>query len=141
VVENHKLPVVSYSLSLDIDPIYEGEKAGYTGFAGDLLRAGTKTKTKDQLDEMIDFIGASVSTSSKGIYAGSLKKHSDKLLEIMSDILYHPVFSQDELDKLVKQSLTGLQSQKDDPKVISGNISKALMYGKESAYGGVPMAS
>lgn len=135
VVENHKLPLVSYSLSLDLDPIYEGDKAGYTNFAGDLLRSGTTTKDKDQLDEEIDFIGASLSTSKSGIYASSLKKHSSKLLELITDVLYHPVFPQEELDKLVKQSLTSIKSDKDDPESISNNISSALMYGKENAYG------
>ncbi len=135
VVEDHKLPVVSYSLSLDIDPIYEGDKAGYTSFAGDLLRTGTTTKSKEQLDEMIDFIGASVNTSSSGIRARSLKKHSSELLDIMTDVLYHPSFPQEELDKLVKQSLTAIKTEKDDPKSISNNISSALMFGKKSAYG------
>jgi zinc protease len=40
VVENHKLPRVSYQISLDIDPVLEGEKAGYVSMAGDLMRNG-----------------------------------------------------------------------------------------------------
>lgn len=39
VVENHKLPRVTYSIGLDIDPILEGQKAGYVQMAGDLLSA------------------------------------------------------------------------------------------------------
>ena len=34
VVENHKLPRVSYRLTLDVDPIFEGARAGYTSMAG-----------------------------------------------------------------------------------------------------------
>jgi len=135
VVENHKLPVVSYSLTLDLDPIYEGDKAGYTSFAGDLLRKGTTTKTKEQIDETIDFIGATLSTHSGGIYARSLKKHSEQLLDVMTDVLYNPTFPQEELDKMVKQTLTGIKSEKDDPASISKNINSALMFGKNSAYG------
>ncbi len=135
VVENHKLPVVSYSLSLNLDPIFEGDKVGYTSMAGELLRSGTSSKTKDQLDEEIDFIGASLSTNRKGIYASSLKKHSSQLLDLMTDVLYNPVFPQEELDKLRKQYLTSIKSEKDDPKSISSNITQALMFGKETAYG------
>ncbi|GAF03410.1 insulinase family protein [Saccharicrinis fermentans] len=135
VVENHKLPTVSFSLILDLDPIYEGDKAGYTSFAGDLLRAGTTSRSKDAIDEEIDFIGASLSTSNRGIRASALKKHSDELLDLMTDILYNPIFPQDELDKMVKQTLTGIKSQKDDPQAISNNIASALMFGKESPYG------
>jgi predicted Zn-dependent peptidase len=45
VVENHKLPRVSYSINLDTDPILEGDKAGYVSMAGDLMSAGTTTNT------------------------------------------------------------------------------------------------
>src|SRR5688500_17379536 len=54
VVENHKLPTVAMSLVLDRAPVLEGEKAGLTGAAGYLMRTGTTTRTKDQLDEQID---------------------------------------------------------------------------------------
>ncbi len=135
VVENHKHPVVSFSLTLDIDPIYEGDKAGYSSFTGDLLRAGTKSRTKSQIDEEIDFIGASLNTTASGIYARSLKKHQDELLDLMTDVLYHPLFPQEELDKQVKQALSGLKVQKDEPRAITSNITSALMFGKESAYG------
>ena len=92
VVENHKLPRVSFQLKLDIDPIKEGDKAGYVSMAGDLLRSGTKSRTKEQIDEAIDFIGGTLSTYSTGIYAASLTQHEDTLLTLMSDVLLHPVF-------------------------------------------------
>ncbi len=137
VVENHKYPVVTYSLSLDIDPIYEGDKAGYTSLAGELLRTGTANRTKSQIDEEIDFIGATLNTSGKGINARSLTKHQDELLDLMTDVLYHPSFSQEELEKAVKQTLSGLKFQMDDPKSVTSNVTSALMFGKETAYGEV----
>jgi zinc protease len=42
--------------------------------AGTLIGTGTKTRTKAQLDEEIDFIGANLNTSlENGIFASSLK--------------------------------------------------------------------
>ena len=46
VVENHKLPRVSFQLSLDNDPILEKESAGYISIAGDLLSRGTTKKQR-----------------------------------------------------------------------------------------------
>ncbi|NPA37775.1 MAG: insulinase family protein, partial [Chlorobi bacterium] len=137
VVENHKVPMVTYSLSLDNDPVLEGDKAGYVSLTGDLLRAGTSNRTKDQIDEDIDFIGAYLSTSASGIYGRSLKKHSEKLLDIMSDILYNSVFPEDELDKSKKQMLTGLKSRESDPSAIASNVAGVLIYGKDHPYGEV----
>lgn len=93
VVENHKLPRIQISLQLKNDPIYQGDKEGYVEMAGTLIGTGTKTRTKAQLDEEIDFIGANLNTSSDGIFASSLSKHTTKLLDLMTDVLYNPAFS------------------------------------------------
>lgn len=135
VVENHKLPRVQFSLQLKNDPIFEGEKEGYVEMAGTLMGTGTKTKTKAQLDEETDFIGANLSTSSTGIFASSLTKHTNKLLDLMSDVLYNPAFSQEEMDKLKTQTLSGLAASKDNPNAIAENVRNALVYGKEHPYG------
>lgn len=137
VVENHKVPVVSYSLTLDIDPVLEGEKAGYVSMTGELLRAGTSSRSKAELDASIDFIGATLSTYQSGIFARSLKKHSNELLGLMTDVLYNPSFPVEELDKSKKQTLTGLKSQKDDPGAIASNVASVLRYGKDHPYGEV----
>ena len=135
VVENHKIPRVSFNLRIDRDPIFEGEKAGFVNIAGDLMRTGTTSRTKAQIDEEVDFIAASLSTSSTGIFASSLTKHQDKLLELMTDVLYNPSFSEDELEKLKKQTISGLAASKDDPNSIASNVRKALVFGKTHPYG------
>lgn len=137
VVKNDKLPRVSFTLVLEKDPILEGDKAGMTGFVGEMMTAGTTNRTKDQLDQEIDFIGASLSASANSMFASSLKKHQEKVLELMADVLYNPVFPQEELDKLKKQSLTGLAQSKDSPDAISGRLTSALVYGKNHPYGEV----
>lgn len=134
VVENNKLPVVSFNLSIDRDPILEGKNAGYVSAAGELLRTGTATRTKDKLDKDIDFIGASLSTGPTGINASSLKKHINTLLEIMSDIVLNPNFTQTELDKIIKQENSSLAAQKDEPGSIAGRVLAKILYGKEHPY-------
>jgi predicted Zn-dependent peptidase len=135
VVENHKLPRVSFSLVLDREPILEGDKAGYTSMVGQMLRRGTTTRTKEQLDEEIDFIGASLGASSTAVYGSSLTKHKDKMLELMTDIMFNSTFPEEELDKIKTQTISGLAANKDDPNAISANVSTVLVYGKEHPYG------
>ncbi len=135
VVENHKLPKVSYSLMLNLDPMSEGNIKGYSEMLGSLLGTATKNRTKDQINKESDFIGASLNTSSTGIYGSSLKKHNEKLLELMSDILLNPVFNQDEMDKIKTQTLSGLQASKNTPESMAANVSGFLNYGKKNPYG------
>jgi predicted Zn-dependent peptidase len=135
VVENHKLPRVQFSLQLKNDPIMEKEKTGHVELTGQLIGTGTKTRTKAQLDEEVDFIGATLNTSWNSIFASSLTKHRDKLLELMSDVLFNPAFDPNELAKLKTQKLSELASDKDDPTSIMANVRTALVYGKEHTYG------
>jgi zinc protease len=135
VVKNTKLPRVSFTLVLERDPILEGDKAGMTGFVGEMMMGGTKNRSKDQLDQEIDFIGASLSASSTSLYASSLKKHQGKVLELMADVLYNPVFPQEELEKLKKQMLTGLAQSKDNPNAISSRLAASVLFGKNHPYG------
>ena len=135
VVENHKLPRVTYSLVLDRDPILEGDKAGLTTFIGEMLMGGTTTRTKDELDESIDRIGAYIGASSTSANASSLKKYNGQLLELFSDVLFNPVFPQSELDKLKKQAISELAAAKDNPNSIAQVVNDAVMYGKDHPYG------
>ncbi len=135
VVANDKLPRVSFSLQLDVDPKLEGDKAGVVDLTGQLMRRGTKSRSKIQLDEEIDFIGASLNTSGTGVFASSLTKHQDKLLNLMSDVLLNSTFNEDELEKLKKQTVSGLATQKDDPNAIAGNVGGVLNYGRNHPYG------
>ena len=135
VVENHKLPRVQFSLQLRHEAVYEGEKAGYVSMAGELLGTGTKTRSKAELDEQVDFIGASLNTSANGIYASSLTKHTPALLELMTDVLYNPAFNPDELEKIKTQTLSALTANKEDPQAIASDVRNVLVYGKDHPYG------
>ena len=137
VVENHKLPRVSYSVSLDIDPIFEGDRAGYTMLSGELMKAGTKTRTKTQIDEAVDFMGASLSTSSTGVFGSCLVKHSKDILELMADVVLNPTFPAEELEKSRKQQLSNLVSEKTDPNAMSDKIGNVMKYGAGHPYGEV----
>lgn len=135
VVENHKQPTVSWQLTLDRDPIVEGENAGYVQVAGDLMSTGTTNRTKAEIDEAVDFIGASFFTSSDGIFASSLKKHMPTLMDVFNDVLMNPTFPETELEKLKTQMISGLQSEMTDPAAISSNVGSALRYGLDHPYG------
>ncbi len=137
VVENRKLPVVSYNLVIDSEPVLEGEKAGYVDIFGELLARGTKTKTKDQIDEEVDLMGAEFSTSAEGVYGKSLKRHHEKLLALIADVIMNPSFPQSEFDKVVKQTLDGLATVKTDPDAIANNLINKVAYGTGHPYGDI----
>ena len=135
VVKNTKLPQVSATLALDYDGFTEGDKAGVAQMAGQLLKRGTTTKSKAQLDEAIEFLGGSMFTSSQSASVSSLKGNFPSLLGLLSEVVLQPALSTEELEKIRKQTLSGIESNKDDPDAISGNVVKKLVYGASHPYG------
>ncbi len=137
VVENHKLPRVSFQVFVDVPPILEGELTGNAGLAGQLLTKGTTTRSKSQIDETVDFMGASINSSESGVSGSCLSRYSDQLLEVMADVLLNPTFPAEEFDKVKKQSISALAQDKDDPNAIAENVARAVNNGKNHPYGEV----
>jgi zinc protease len=135
VVQNDKLPRVSFSLVVDRDPFFEGENAGFISLAGSMMRNGTSNRTKEQLDKEIDFIGASLFTGATNAFASGLSKYSEEILGLMADVALNPTFPEEEFDKLIKQTLSGIESGKDDPNSLSSRLVKSSLYGLSHPYG------
>lgn len=126
--ENHKIPKVSFELSMGSSPKIEGNKAGLADFAGSLLMSGTTNRSKDQLDREIDFIGANLGAGSTGISMTCLTKHLDKGLDLMTDVLYNASFPDSEIERIRKQNLSGLQSTKADAGEMASNATRAINF-------------
>jgi predicted Zn-dependent peptidase len=123
--ENHKIPKVSFDLRMGSDPILEGRLAGLSDLTGSLLLSGTTTKSKDQFDNDIDYIGADLSADKNSIFLSCLTKHVDKGLTLMSDVFLNASFPQEEFDRIKKQNESGLMAAKSDAGTMAQNaISK-----------------
>ncbi len=67
IVENHKLPRVSFSLTLDNDPYTQGDKKGVAEMTSSLMGSGTTKISKNAFNEEVDFLGANVRFGSNGV--------------------------------------------------------------------------
>ncbi len=135
VVENHKLPQVSVSLSID-NPLYlEGEKAGLSGLLSSMMGKGSKNIPKDYFEEEIDFMGARLSLNAQGGYASTLKRYFPRVFEMMIDALLHPHFLKEEFQKEVDKTLEALKSNEKDVKTAARRVENLLSYGKDHPYG------
>jgi len=119
--ENHKLPKVSFDLTLGYNPSLEGKKAGLSELTGSLIMSGTTNRTKDQLDKEVDFIGATLNASSSGVFLSTLTKHLEKGLGLMADIAMNSSFPESEFNRIVDQFKSGLISLKSEAKQMAQN--------------------
>lgn len=135
VVENHKLPRVSFSLTMDNAPYSEGSKKGVSDMTSALMGSGTKKMSKDAFNEEVDFLGANIGFSSQSANASGLSKYSNRILELMADGALNPVFTQEEFDKQKAQILEGLKSDEKSVTSVASRVTGVLTYGKDHPAG------
>jgi len=123
-LEKHDLPIVVVNLLIKASPLKEPkEKAGLAYLTARLLAEGTLKRSASEISEEIEFIGASLDISNNSDYTtvslSALKKDLENGLDIFSDVLLNPFFSDSEIRRkkdLIKGSL--IQSE-DNPSFVA----------------------
>ena len=135
ILTDSKLPTVSMRLLIDRKPAREGDFKGVIGLAGGLLCNGTTTRTKDQIDEQVDMLGAHLSSGGTSVFASGLSKYTEQLMELMADVTLHPSFPQDEVEKVKTQAISGLKFRKTEPSAVAEVVKRVALYGTTHPYG------
>ncbi len=137
IVPNHELPTVALRLLVDRPPVAEKDMVGIIDVTGMLMRNGTTTRTKDQLDEAVDAIDGSLGAGGTAVYASGLARHTEKLFELLADVTLHPSFAESELQKIIMQTKSGLKARKSEPDEIVDVLRSRVLYGDKHPYGEV----
>lgn len=135
VVENHKLPKVTFNLTIDNAPFAEGNKKGVDELCSNLIGNGSTKISKEDFNEEVDFMGATMEFSSSNAYASSLSKFSKRTLELLAYGALDPNFTQEELDKEKAKLMEGLRSQEKSVSAIANRMVNALAFGKNHPSG------
>lgn len=133
ILEDKSNPSVYISGKIKAGVVHEPQKlVGISLLTAELLDKGTQTRTSSEIALSLEEIGAELSFStlfslqmremlsvdfleSTSFSGKCLSKDTEKVLEILSDILQNPSFPDDELQKLRILVHTGLQVIQDSP--------------------------
>lgn len=140
LVEDHQYPTIEIRAMVHGGSVFEpASKSGLASITGQVLRTGgTSSMTGDEIDRELETLAASISTSF-GEAAGYvrisfLKEDTDRVLEILSDILMNPVFEEDKIRLAQIQQRTAIARRNDDIGQISNREFYKLIFGKDSPY-------
>ncbi len=124
VSEENSLPFVTIQLLIDSgsrrDPSGEG---GLSYLTARGLLLGTSKRTVTAIHEELDFMGASLSSSSGRDYATLslqvLKKDLERGWDLFMDVLTQPTFPEEEIKREVEKALAAIQSAEDQPDEVA----------------------
>jgi len=134
VVTDHREPAVAVKLVLTSAGAVN-DPAGLTGLAvmtANLLTQGTEKRSAQQIANEIDFVGGTLSAAaekdSTGVTLAVTKNTLATGMDLMADVVLHPTFQQDELDRQRQQLLSALQVQSADPDYLAGAVFDRVVY-------------
>ena len=117
------------------------DPAGMPGVAemtANLLTQGTEKRSAKDIAEAIDFVGGSLEAKAgrdaTTVTLDVVKKDLGVGMDLMSDVVLHPAFRAEELDRQRQQLLSDLQVQYSDPDYLATLVFRAHVYGA-SPYG------
>ena len=94
-----------------------------------MIGNGTRSISKEDFIEEVDFMGASLNITGSGAFAGSLKRYFPRVLELMSQAVLEPLFTQEEFDNqknLIKESL---KTSEKDVSTAANRVQNFITYG------------
>ena len=140
VIERKGSPLIATRLMVGIGASAESLKnAGLANMTADLLTKGTKTRDATKIAEDLEFLGADLGTSvGFDTTSVSMSVTSDKIapaMAVMSDVILHPTFPQNELDLLKSQKLDELTANLSTPGFLTSYVASVYSYGASPASG------
>jgi len=112
--------------------------AGTASMTGALLAKGTESMTAPQIAEAIESLGGDISSGAGWDSSNaSLIIMSDKLdrgFAIFSDVVLHPTFRDEEIERLRKQRLDGLRVAMQQPGSVAAYVVERTVFG-DGEYG------
>jgi zinc protease len=121
-------------------------RAGLTALTTTLMGEATLDRSAAEFAEEMERIGARI-TVTPGTYEttvtlSTLTKHLDKAMALMLERTLKPAFTQEDFDRVKRQTIEGLMAARKTPDGLAGRAISAVLYGAEHPLsypmGGIP---
>jgi zinc protease len=131
--EDHSLPFITLKLFIDggsrRDP--SGDE-GLASLTSDGLLLGTSVHSLAQINEELDFMGASLNSSAGRDFSTLdlrvLRKDLDKALDLFMEVLTQPAFPDEEIEREKQKTLASLQAEEDQPEAVAEKAFRKALF-------------
>ena len=139
-VLHNELPLVSYELIIRGGHLLDSiDKPGVANLTAQLMNEGTKNKTPEELEEEIEFLGASINVHSgreSFIISGNcLARNFEKTIDLVEEILLEPRWDEEEFELAKTRLINGIKRSKADANNVASRTFAKLLYGEDHIYG------
>ena len=133
LLEQHEVPLIYISLVLPAGAVKDGNTQGLASLTAESLLWGSKSHTKSELEESLDFLGVSYS-SSASLETATLRfsyvnRDQEKVFPLFREIITAPSFPEEEFARRKKRLLMELEQAKESPAQVIRSYYNRFLYG------------
>ncbi len=134
IFENRRLPIVNFRLAFRFGEINSPKDSrGLASSVSSLLTQGTAKHTSKELAEEIENLGASLNASSSSdnttISASALTMYRSEILNLLAEILFEPLFPENEITLYKENTIKGLKFQRSQADFLADEQISRIIYG------------
>jgi zinc protease len=115
------------------------DKPGLASFAANMLQQGTETRNAMQIADEAALLGTALSSGatmdSSSVGASSLTKNFPGVLDLISDVVLHPTFPPDEVERRRASRLAAFTDERSDPETIVARTGVSALFGPHNPFG------
>ncbi|QUN05755.1 insulinase family protein [Shewanella yunxiaonensis] len=131
LMPQHEVPLITVNAVVRAGSV-DDSIGGIASMTADSLLLGAGSRNKQQLEQQVDFLGASLNTQSSrdGSYlsADFMAKDMDTMLGLVADVMCHPQFAPQEFAKLKQRNMAALEQAKESPKSVINRYFSKLVF-------------
>jgi zinc protease len=133
-VLHHEQPVVSMRMIVGTGTSSDPKgKLGLAHLLASLLDQGTTSKSAQQMNDAIDSIGGAMGAGAASDLSFMnmvvMKDSFEPGIRMLADMVEHPAFAAEEIDRQRQQQLSFLRVSLDDPEYLANTVFDRLVYG------------
>ncbi len=131
--ENHSAPIVSINLVVNGGTAQENvDNNGVSHLTAQLLTAGTKSRSQEDIAQSVESRGASLNSfsgrNSFGLMFNLLSEDTNFGIDLLADIIKNSTFPEQEIARQKQDLMTALISQDDNIRVVASRHLRELLF-------------
>src|SRR3990170_1739739 len=139
IKENHSVPLFAARAAFLGGVRFEDKNSnGVFNFVSETLTRGTTSRSAEDIAREIESIAGSVNgfsgRNSFGVTVESLSRNFDKAMDILADVVLHPSFIPEEIERARRDILSDINREGDNPLRLTINLFLNTLY-REHPYG------
>lgn len=132
LLPQHEVPLITVQATVRAGAVNDSQ-AGLSQLTSQALLLGAGGKSKAEIEQLVDFLGASLSSQSSversSLQANFMAKDAQQMLAMLHSVLTQPSFEQAEFDKLKARQIAAVAQAKESPRMVMDQYFNKLVFG------------